>query len=198
MGTVEALQWLYKKGMQDKENGNYEKSRQRFQEILDMTRDSRWVKKANAALAEVYTAEDNYFWAMDHIRRALKRSPNCAEYRYIKGKIHFERQEWKRAASEGLKAVEDDLENSNYYQLLGKAAYKCDGYKLARRFLNWAVQCSPHEVEPRLELARLEIKEKNFQRALEVLKKAIDKTEENEKIRNKIRIIQENWEITGS
>ncbi len=198
MSTVDALEWLYEKGSEELRKGRFESARKRFQKILSMTRESDWVEKANASLAQVYLAEENLFWAMDHIRRALKRAPNEPRYHYVKGSIHLDRKEWERAASEALKAVEDDLTNGSYYQLLGKATYRCDGYESARRFLEWAIQCRPRDVEVRLDLARIEIEEGNFQRALQVLREALEDTSGEEKIREKMRVIQENWEITGS
>jgi len=192
------LQWLFDEGQKEKSKKNHERARQRFEKILNITRESAWVRKANAALAEVYLEQGDFFWAMSHIDRALKIKSNCARYHYLKGKIHYERKEFGKAATEALKAAEDNLVEPDYYQLLGKAAYKCDSYSTARRFLEWAVQCAPGEPGPRLELARLEIAEGNFQAALEILKEALEETGENEKIRNKIRIIQENWKITGS
>ncbi len=198
MGTVEVLHWLFEEGEKEKEQDNFEEARRRFEKILDMTRESDWVRKAHAALAEVFSAEEEFFWAMNHIEQALKIKSNCTHYHYLKGKIHYERDEFEAAASEALKAAEDDLLSAQYYQLLGKATYRCDSYETARRFLEWAVQCAPEEAEPRLELARLEVEEGNFRAALSVLKEALEETGENDKIREKIRIIQENWRITGS
>lgn len=197
METVRAIEWLYQKGSAQLDSENYEAARNRFQSILNMTREPGWVEKANAGLARVYLAEDNYFWAIDHIRRALKRNSQEAEYHYIKGQIHLAREEWEQAASEGLIAVEAELENGWYYHLLGKAAYHCEGYRTSRRFLEWAIECTPGAVEIRLELVRVEISEGNYQRALELLKTALKETTEQEKIREALRTIQENWEIMG-
>lgn len=198
MGTVDALEWLYKKGKDELSEEHYESARKRFQKILSMTRDSTWVERANASLAEVYLVEDNLFWAMDHVCRALKRAPNNPRYRYVKGSIHLKRQEWGQAASEALKAVEEELANGDYYQLLGKATYHCDGYETARRFFEWAIQCKPEDVEIRMDLVRIEIEEGNFQKALKILKQALEETPQEERIRKKMRVIQEHWEITGS
>ena len=137
-------------------------------------------------------------WPMDHIRRAIKRAPNQSDYHYVKACIHLEREEFQRSASEALKAVEGDLENGDYYRVLGNATYQCDGYATARRFLEWAVQCSPADVEIRLDLVRVEIEEGNFQRALQVLRAGLEETSSEDRIREKMRVIQENWEITGS
>jgi tetratricopeptide (TPR) repeat protein len=200
MATVEALEWLFYKGKKELEKKEYDSARLRFHKILNMTRDKKWIERANAMLASVYLAEDNYFWAMDHIHQALKRNPYHAPYRYIKAKIHMARKEWERAANEALKAVEENLDNSSYYRLLGKACYHCEGYVTARRFLEWALECEPDSAEIMLDLARLEVAESNFQRALNILKQALKLTNpaESEKIRKRIRIIQENWKITGS
>ncbi len=200
MATVEALEWLYYKGKKELEKKEYDSARLRFQKILNMTREKKWIERANAMLASVYLAEDNYFWAMDHIHRALKRNPYHAPHRYIKAKIHMARKEWERAANEALKAVEENLDNSSYYRLLGKASYHCEGYTTARRFLEWALECEPDSAEIMQDLARLEVAETNFQRALNILKQALKLTNpvESEKIRKRIRIIQENWKITGS
>ncbi len=197
METVKAIEWLYDKGCDQLERENYEQARTRFQKILNMTREPGWVEKGNAGLARVYLAEENYFWAIDHVRRALKRNPNNPEYHYIKGQIHLAREEWEKAASEGLTVVEAELENSRYYHLLGAAAYHCDGYKSACRFLEWAIECDPTNVEARLELAQIEIYESNFQEALKLLNKALAETSEQDKIREAMRSIQENWEIMG-
>ncbi len=198
MQTVEAVDWLYKKGLQDLDEHKLDQARQRFGKILAMTRKSEYVERANYGLARVYLGEGNYFWAMDHIRRALKRNPNSAEYRYLKGRIHQFRKEYQKAAAEALKAVEDDLENGRYYHLLGVAVYHCEGYQAARRFLRWAIECDPGRVEPRLDLARIEISESHYQRALQLLKGALQETTEPEKIREAIRAIQENWKLCGT
>ncbi|MGM0380911.1 MAG: tetratricopeptide repeat protein [bacterium] len=198
MSTVEVLEWLFSRGTREKNEENYEKARERFRKILNITREASWVEKASVALAEVFIEEENYFWAMNHIRKALDKNPNCTHYHYLKGKIHYERKEFEKAASEALKAVEDNLTEHRYYQLLGKSTYKCDGYDTAYRFLDWAVKCAPDKASPRLDLARLEIQEGKFQSALEILKEALEETGENEKIRDKMRAIQENWKITGS
>ena len=200
MATVEALDWLYYKGKKELETGDCEKARNRFQKILNMTREKKWLEKANAALASVYLAEENYFWAMDHIYRALQINPYNAPYLYTKAQIHAARKEWEKAAGEVLKAVEENLQNARYYQLLGNASYHCDGYNTARRFLDWAIKCEPDNVEIMLDSARLEVAEGNFQKALGILKQALELTNasKREKIRKKIRVIQENWKITGS
>ncbi len=197
MQTVEAVSWLCNRGFERLQEGDYDEARQRFQKILNMTRKAQYVERANFGLARVFLAEENYFWAMDQIRRALKRDPNEPEYRYVKGKIHYARGEFKRAASEALRAVEENLENSRYYGLLGVAVYHCEGYKPARRFLRWAIECDPGRVRPRLELARLEITEGYYQRALKLLKGSLEETAEPAKIREAIRAIQENWELRG-
>ncbi|MFP4687269.1 MAG: tetratricopeptide repeat protein [bacterium] len=200
METVEALEWLYYKGKKEIEKSEYESARLRFQKILNMTREKKWIERANAMLARIYLEEDNYFWAMDHIHRALDINPYYGPYLYIKAKIHMARQEWEKAAGEALKAVEENLENGGYYRLLGNASYHCAGYKTARRFLDWALECEPENIEIMLDLARLEVSEANFQAALNILKQALELTnrDESEKIRKRIRIIQENWKITGS
>lgn len=198
MATIDALDWLYKKGRDQQKRESYDDARGRFNKILDMTRDADWVKRANAGLAEVYLAEGNLFWAMDHIHRALKRDSSCGRYHYIKGKIHLEREEWRQAADEGLKAVEDNLMNGTYYHLLAKALYRCENLNEARRFFEWAVECEPENLEIRFDFVRCEIEQGNFQRALKLLKSALDGDHEEERIRQKIRAIQENWEITGT
>ena len=197
MSTIEAVKWLYHKGRQSLEKGDTESARTRFQRMLEMTRDSSWVEKANAGLARVYLAENNYFWAYDHVRRALKRNPNEPDYHYLKGRIHLARQEWEEAASEALKAVEEDLENSRYYHLLGAATYHCESYRSARRFLQWAIECDPENPEPRFELAQIEVNEGNYQNALSLLKDSLELTENKQKVRDAIRSIQENWELKG-
>lgn len=198
MSTVEALNWLYEKGTEEFERGDLEEARQRFRRIIRMTRDSEWVEKANAKLAQVYMEEDNLFWAMDHIRRALKRNSRNPEYRYIKGKIHLEREEYHDAADEGVKAVERGLENARYYRLLGRAVYHYEGYREARRFFEWALECDPHDADARLDYARIEIREENFQQALHLLEQTLEENENDERIRESIRAIQENWTITGN
>lgn len=197
MGTVEALSWLYEQGKEALESNELDEARDRFETIIGMTRDSEWVEKANAELAQVYMREDNLFWAMDHIHRALKRNARNSEYHYIKGKIHLEREEWHDAADEAVKAVENGLENQRYYRLLGLAVYEYEGYKEARRFLDWALECDPGDVDTRLDYARIEIKEENFQSALNLLKETLGE-DEDERVLESIRAIQEHWEITGN
>lgn len=198
MSTVEALQWLYEKGAEELTEGNLDTARDRFQRILDMTRDREWTEKANAKLAQVYLREDNLFWAMDHVHRALKRNRRNPEYHYIKGTIHYDRNEWHDAADEAVKAVENGLEEPRYYRLLGKAVYEYEGYNSAREFLEWALECEPDNNDVRLDFARIQIREGLFQQALHLLKEAVDAGEEDERILESIRAIQENWEITGS
>jgi tetratricopeptide (TPR) repeat protein len=198
MSTVEALSWLYEQGAEELKKGNYEESRQHFRRIIQMTRDSEWVEKANAKLAQVYLEEDNLFWAMDHVHRALKRDDRNPEYHYIKGKIHLQRKQWHDAASEAVKAVEEGLENARYYRLLGRAVYEYEGYTEAKRYLDWALECEPHDPDVRLDYARIEIREENFQQALHLLRQTLDHNEDDERIRESIRAIQENWKITGS
>ncbi len=198
MSTVEALSWLYNKGIEALEAGKLDEARKRFNQIIQMTRDSEWVEKANAKLAQVYMREDNLFWAMDHVHRALKRDSRNPEYHYIKGKIHYDRGEWHEAADEAVKSVEGDLENARYYRLLGLAVYEYEGYREAKRFLEWALECEPHNPDTRLDFARVEIKEGNFQRALHLLQQTLRENEDDERILESIRAIQENWKITGS
>lgn len=198
MATVEALEWLYERGVEELKKGEFDEARDRFERILQMTRDSEWTEKANAKLAQVYLREDNLFWAMDHVHRALKRNRQNPEYHYVKGTIHFDRDEWHEAASEAVKAVEHGLDEAKYYRLLGKAVYEYEGYRSARRFLEWALECEPADNDVRLDFARIEIREGNFQKALHLLKEAVDRGEEDERILESIRAIQENWEITGS
>lgn len=197
MSTVEALEWLYEQGIEEVRDGELELARERFEKILQMTRDSEWTEKANAKLAQVYLREDNLFWAMDHVHRALKRNRREPEYHYIKGTIHFDRDEWHDAANEAVKAVEYGLDEPRYYRLLGKAVYEYEGYKSAQEFLEWALECDPTDNDTRLDYARVEIREGNFQRALQLLKEAVDHGEEDERILESIRAIQENWEIKG-
>lgn len=198
MSTVEALSWLYEQGCREIEEGDLDQARERFDRIIQMTRDSEWVEKANAELAQIYLREDNLFWAMDHVRRALKRNSRNPEYHYIKGKIHFDRNEYHDAADEAVKAVEEGLDNARYYRLLGCSVYEYEGYHEAKRFLEWALECEPHDVDTRLDYARVEIKEENFQRALRLLKQTLDENGDDERILESIRAIQENWTITGS
>lgn len=198
MATIDALDWLYEKGRDEQSRQSYDDARDRFNQILEMTRESDWVKKANAGLAEVYLSEGNLFWAMDHIHRALKRDSSCGRFHYIKGKIHLEREEWREAADEGLKAVEGNLTNGSYYHLLGRALYESENLRESRRFFEWAMECDPDNLEIRFDYVRCEIEEGNFQNALKLLKEALDDDHDNEMIRQKIRAIQENWEITGT
>lgn len=198
MSTIKVLDWLYKRGSQELEDGDLNAARTRFQKILQMTREAEWVERANAGLAEVYLSDDNLFWAMDHIRRAIKRAPNDAHHRYVKASIHLERQEWRQAANEGIKAVEENLERADYYHLLGEAVYQCEGYTPARRFMDWALQCDPEDLDIRMDYARMEIEQGHFQRALSLLKDGLGLHPEDERVREGIRAIQENWEITGS
>ncbi|MFB6345286.1 MAG: tetratricopeptide repeat protein [bacterium] len=197
MSTVEALEWLYEKGIEEFEQGHLEAARERFQAILQRTRDADWTEKANAKLAQVYLKEDNLFWAMDHVHRALKRNRREPEYHYIKGTIHFDRDEWHEAANEAVKAVEHGLDEPRYYRLLGKAVYEYEGYTSAREFLEWALECDPSDNDVRLDFARIEIREGNFQKALHLLKEAVGNGHEDERILESIRAIQENWEING-
>jgi tetratricopeptide (TPR) repeat protein len=196
--AIDALDWLYEKGRDEQERESYDDARARYNQILDMTRETDWVKKANAGLAEVYLSEGNLFWAMDHIHRALKRDSTSGRLHYIKGKIHLEREEYREAADEALKAVEGNLMNGRYYHLLARALYRCENLREARRFFEWAMECEPDNLEIRFDFVRCEIEESNFQRALQLLKAALDGDQDNERIRQKIRAIQENWEITGS
>lgn len=198
MSTVEALEWLYEKGIEELNEGKLDPARERFEQILARTRDSDWTEKANAGLAQVYLREDNLFWAMDHVHRALKRNRHNPEYHYIKGTIHFDRSEWHDAANEAVKAVEHGLDEPRYYRLLGKAVYEYEGYASAREFLEWALECEPTNNDVRLDFARIEIREGHFQKALHLLKEAVDQGQEDERILESIRAIQENWEITGS
>jgi tetratricopeptide (TPR) repeat protein len=198
MSTVEALSWLYDKGVEELEAENLDEARERFNQIIQRTRNSEWVEKANAKLAQVYMLEDNLFWAMDHVHRALKRNSRNPEYHYIKGKIHFEREEWHDAADEAVKAVERGLDNARYYRLLGQSVYEYEGYQEAKRFLEWALECEPHNPDTRLDFARVEIKEGNFQRALKLLKQTLEENKDDDRILESIRAIQENWKITGS
>lgn len=198
MSTVEAPKWLYEKGKEELVEGELDSARERFERILEMTRDSDWVEKANAKLAQVYLREDNLFWAMDHVHRALKRNNRNPEYHYIKGTIHFDRDEWHDAANEAVKAVEHGLEEPRYYRLLGKAVYEYEGYHSARQFMEWALECEPSNNDVRLDFARIQIREGLFQQALHLLKEAVDQGEEDQRILESIRAIQENWEITGS
>lgn len=198
LATIKVLDWLHRQGNEDLENGALEAARSRFQKILQITREADWVERANAGLAEVYLEDDNLFWAMDHVRRAIKRAPNHPHYRYLKASIHLKRGEPREAANEGIRAVEDELECADYYHLLGRAVYRCEGYAPARRFLDWALQCDPDDLEVRLDYARMEIEQGHFQRALSILKEALDAHAEDERVRKNIRAIQENWEITGS
>ncbi|MFB6356315.1 MAG: tetratricopeptide repeat protein [bacterium] len=198
MGTVKALDWLYKKGQKEMENEDYDNARKRFSKILQMTRDSNWIEKANAGLAEIYLEEGNLFWSMDHIHRALKNNPNKSHYHYIKGLIHLRREEWEQAADEGVKAVDDHTENGSYYYLLGKALYHVEGYESASRLLDWAVECSPEDLDIQFEVVGIEIEQGHFQKALKILKRALDTSADKERIRDKMRVIQEHWKITGS
>jgi tetratricopeptide (TPR) repeat protein len=132
--AIDALDWLYEKGRDEQERESYDDARARYNQILDMTRETDWVKKANAGLAEVYLSEGNLFWAMDHIHRALKRDSTSGRLHYIKGKIHLEREEYREAADEALKAVEGNLMNGRYYHLLARALYRCENLREARRF----------------------------------------------------------------
>lgn len=198
LSTIKVLDWLYRQGHRNLEDGALEEARSRFQKILQITREAEWVERANAGLAEVYLEDDNLFWAMDHARRAIKRAPTNPHYRYLKASVHLRREEWREAANEGLKAVEEELESADYYHLLGRAVYQCEGYAPARRFLDWALQCDPEDIDIRLDYARVEIEQGHFQRALSILKEALDEHAEDERVRRNIRAIQENWEITGS
>jgi len=198
LSTINPLKWLFKKGRQQQKREAYNDARKRFRQILDRTREADWVERANAGLAEVYLAEGNLFWAMDHVRRAIKRNPRSGQYRYLKGKIHYQREEWRQAADEAIKAVETDSKSGRFYHLLARSLEQTGDHREARRYYEWALRYQPEDLNIRFDLVAYEIKQGSFQTALQCLKEGLEIHEDSDRLRDKIRAIQENWKITGN
>ncbi len=195
--AVDAVAWLHDRGHQSLRRNEYSRARGYFEQMLSMTREARWVERAHASLARAYYQEGDMFWAMDHIRQARDRSPRDPEHRFFKAKLHVEREEWREAAREALGAIEQDLGNPEYYGLLGVAVYRCEGYRSARHFLEWARARDPGNVDLLFDRVRIEIREGNFERALHLLRDALETSDQESLIRDKIRVIQQHWTISG-
>lgn len=195
--AVKPVPWLYERGQQALDDSKANQAQGYFERILSMTRDPRWVEQAHAALARAYYDQGDLFWAMNHIREARDRSPRDPDHSFFQAKLHAERDEWRPAARQALRAVEEDLDNPRYYGLLGVAVYRCEGYRSARHFLEWARSRDPHNIDLLFDRVRIEIQEANFQTALNLLRDALEWTQNESSVRRKIRAIQQNWTISG-